>query len=83
MAPVSQNAQPDLRLSSLLGVASTWRRDQSGVTRAGWAQGGFRSDLFQVGEKGIFVVLPLLVQLVLVRKLVTGQLHSDLKAVGV
>lgn len=45
--------------------------------------GGFGSDLFQVGEKGILVILPLLGQLVLMRELVTGQLYSDLKAVGV
>lgn len=59
-----------------------WRAGQSGATGAaqGW---GFRSDLLQVGEEGLSVVLPLPGQLVLMGKLVTGQFHSDLKAVGV
>lgn len=59
-----------------------WKAGGSGVTWAGWGW-GFRSDLFQVGKEGIFVVLPLLGQLLLMRELVTGQLHSDLEAIGV
>lgn len=76
-------AQPDLRRPPCWEIRPTWRTDQSAVTRAGGEWREFRSDLFQVGEKGIFVVLPLLGQLVLMREFVTGQLHSDLKAVGV
>lgn len=58
---------------------------ESGPVRSDGLAGGwgFKSDLFQVGEEGLFVVLPLLGQLGLVRELVTGQFHSDLKAVGV
>lgn len=59
-----------------------WKAGRSGARWVDWGW-GFESDLFQVGEEGVFVVLPLLGQLILVRELVTGQLHSDLKAVGV
>lgn len=52
------------------------------MIQAGWGLGR-RADLLQVGEEGVFVILPLLGQFILMRELVTGQLHSDLKAVGV